>query len=73
MMIASDNFVSPWQVIIKDSCTTGQPSIQVSNARWELYGLEHGIQPDGNMPYDTTDGVEATIFIEMCTGSGWKW
>jgi hypothetical protein len=28
----------------------GQAGIQVGNACWELYCLEHGILPDGNMP-----------------------
>jgi tubulin alpha len=28
----------------------GQAGIQVGNACWELYCLEHGIQPDGVMP-----------------------
>ena len=28
----------------------GQAGIQVGNACWELYCLEHGIHPDGLMP-----------------------
>jgi tubulin alpha len=28
----------------------GQAGIQVGNACWELYCLEHGIQQDGTMP-----------------------
>ena len=34
----------------------GQGGIQVGNACWELYCLEHGIQPDGQMPSDKTIG-----------------
>merc|ERR1740138_1182839 len=34
----------------------GQGGIQTSNACWELYCLEHGIQPDGQMPSDKTIG-----------------
>ncbi|KAF2293608.1 hypothetical protein GH714_003285 [Hevea brasiliensis] len=34
----------------------GQAGIQVGNACWELYCLEHGIQPDGQMPSDKTVG-----------------
>ncbi|KAJ6709651.1 TUBULIN ALPHA CHAIN [Salix koriyanagi] len=34
----------------------GQAGIQVGNACWELYCLEHGIQPDGQMPGDKTVG-----------------
>ena len=44
----------------------------MGNACWELYCLEHGIQPDGMMPGDTTPGkcVDSfnTFFSE--TGSG---
>ena len=34
----------------------GQGGIQAGNACWELYCLEHGIQPDGQMPSDKTIG-----------------
>ncbi|KAE9445006.1 hypothetical protein C3L33_23096, partial [Rhododendron williamsianum] len=34
----------------------GQAGIQIGNACWELYCLEHGIQPDGQMPSDKTVG-----------------
>ena len=57
----------------------GQGGIQTGNACWELcYCLEHGtrhpawIQPDGQMPSDTTigggDGAFSTFFSE--TGAG---
>ncbi|CAN6479789.1 unnamed protein product [Victoria cruziana] len=50
----------------------GQAGIQVGNACWELYCLEHGIQPDGHMPSDTTvgggDDAFNTFFSE--TGAG---
>jgi tubulin alpha len=29
----------------------GQAGIQVGNACWELYCLEHGIQPDGQVSF----------------------
>jgi tubulin alpha len=50
----------------------GQAGIQTGNACWELYCLEHGIQPDGQMPRDfsvdrETDGLN-TFFSE--TGAG---
>ena len=38
----------------------GQAGIQVGNACWELFCLEHGIQPDGQMPSDKTIGGETT-------------
>ena len=44
----------------------------MGNACWELYCLEHGLQPDGCMPADTasghTDDSFSTFFSE--TGSG---
>ena len=44
----------------------------MGNSCWELYCLEHGIQPDGQMPSDKTVGVANdsfnTFFSE--TGSG---
>jgi hypothetical protein len=46
--------------------------VQVGNACWELYCLEHGIQPDGQMPSDKTigggDDAFNTFFSE--TGAG---
>ncbi|KAA0145934.1 hypothetical protein FNF31_07909 [Cafeteria roenbergensis] len=50
----------------------GQAGVQVANACWELFCLEHGIQPDGQMPSDTTfgggDDAFNTFFSE--TGAG---
>ncbi len=66
---------------LADNCTTmrevisihiGQCGVQTGNACWELFCLEHGIQPDGAMPSDKTIGVEDdasnTSFSE--TGAG---
>ncbi|KTG47736.1 hypothetical protein cypCar_00027831 [Cyprinus carpio] len=54
------------------SIHVGQAGVQIGNACWELYCLEHGIQPDGNMPSDKTigggDDSFNTFFSE--TGSG---
>ncbi|KAJ6692356.1 TUBULIN ALPHA CHAIN [Salix purpurea] len=61
----------------------GQAGIQVGNACWELYCLEHGIQPDGQMPSDKTVGggddafntffsetdLEPTVIDEVRTGT----
>lgn len=33
----------------------GQAGLQVGNACWELFCLEHGIQPDGQMPSAETE------------------
>ena len=38
------------------SIHVGQAGIQVGNACWELFCLEHGIQPDGQMPSDKSIG-----------------
>merc|ERR1712028_220104 len=50
----------------------GQGGCQTGNACWELYCLEHGIQPDGQMPSDKTigggDDSFNTFFSE--TGAG---
>ena len=54
------------------SINIGQAGIQSGNACWELYCLEHGIQPDGQMPSDKTigggDDAFNTFFSE--TGAG---
>uniref|UniRef100_A0A452QEE9 Tubulin/FtsZ GTPase domain-containing protein n=1 Tax=Ursus americanus TaxID=9643 RepID=A0A452QEE9_URSAM len=54
------------------SIHVGQAGVQIGNACWELCCLEHGIQPDGQMPSDKTirGGVDSfnTFFSE--TGAG---
>nr|QSX72289.1 tubulin alpha 6 [Halisarca dujardinii] len=54
------------------SIHVGQAGCQIGNACWELYCLEHGITPDGQMPSDTTLGGGndsfSTFFSE--TGAG---
>lgn len=54
------------------SLHVGQAGVQMGNACWELYCLEHGIQPDGMMPNDDSigqmDDSYNTFFSE--TGSG---
>merc|ERR1712160_62069 len=54
------------------SIHVGQAGCQVGNACWELFCLEHGIQPDGQMPSDKTigggDDAFNTFFSE--TGAG---
>ncbi|KAJ7556994.1 hypothetical protein O6H91_05G107600 [Diphasiastrum complanatum] len=48
----------------------GQAGIQVGNACWELYCLEHGIQPDGRMPSDTTVGYAGDAFNTFFSETG---
>ena len=54
------------------SIHVGQAGVQIGNGCWELYCLEHGIQPDGQMPSDKTigggDDSFNTFFSE--TGAG---
>ena len=54
------------------SIHVGQAGCQMGNACWELYCLEHGIQPDGQMPSDKSlgggDDSFNTFFSE--TGAG---
>ncbi|KAK9079191.1 hypothetical protein SSX86_000861 [Deinandra increscens subsp. villosa] len=46
----------------------GQAGIQVGNSCWELYCLEHDIQPDGLMPNNTSNNSFGTFFSEGVTG-----
>jgi tubulin alpha len=50
----------------------GQAGVQIGNSCWELYCLEHGIQPDGKMASDRTPGREDdsynTFFSETDAG-----
>lgn len=54
------------------SIHVGQAGVQIGNACWELYCLEHGIQPDGTLPSDkaigTGDDSFTTFFSETGTG-----
>lgn len=50
----------------------GQAGVQIGNACWELYCLEHGIQPDGQMssekPIGVLDQSLDTFFSDTGTG-----
>ena len=50
----------------------GQAGCQSGNSCWELYCNEHGINPDGSMPTDTSVGTECdsfnTFFSETASG-----
>ncbi|KAK5909341.1 hypothetical protein CesoFtcFv8_003281 [Champsocephalus esox] len=56
------------------SIHVGQAGVQIGNSCWELYCLEHGIQPDGRKPGDQNisggggDDSFNTFFME--TGAG---
>ncbi|KRX95528.1 Tubulin alpha-3 chain, partial [Trichinella pseudospiralis] len=50
----------------------GQAGVQIGNSCWELYCLEHGIQPDGTFPLDKAanlaDDSFTTFFSEAGSG-----
>ncbi|CAM66427.1 alpha tubulin [Leishmania infantum JPCM5] len=48
----------------------GQAGCQVGNTCWELFCLEHGIQPDGSMPSDKCIGVEDDAFNTFFSETG---
>ncbi|VDN40228.1 unnamed protein product [Gongylonema pulchrum] len=54
------------------SVHVGQAGVQIGNACWELYCLEHGIQPDGMMrdeqKVDSEDDSYSTFFAETQRG-----
>jgi len=52
------------------SIHVGQAGVQMGNACWELYCLEHGIQPDGQMPSDKTIGGGDDSFNTFFTETG---
>jgi hypothetical protein len=67
---SNQNFVKMRECL---SIHVGQAGVQIGNACWELYCLEHGIQPDGQMPSDKVAGTGgddsfSTFFSE--TGAG---
>ena len=45
----------------------GQAGVQIGNASWELYCLEHGIEADGKMK-NSTDNTYNTFFAEVENG-----
>lgn len=50
------------------SVHVGQAGIQIGNATWELYCLEHGIQPDGNLAPRKAAGDCANANVEEDNG-----
>ncbi|XP_060801573.1 tubulin alpha chain [Amyelois transitella] len=46
----------------------GQAGVQVANACWELYCLEHGVRPDGILAFGDDDNSSGTFFSG--TGAG---
>ena len=46
----------------------GQAGCQIGNGCWELFCLEHGIQPDGQMPSDKTvsHSFSVSVSVSVC-------
>ncbi|XP_043191741.1 tubulin alpha-1C chain-like [Amphibalanus amphitrite] len=60
--------VTPNREVI--SIHIGQAGVQMGNACWELYCLEHGIQPDGQMPSDASIGIADDSFNTFFSETG---
>ena len=43
----------------------GQAGCQIGNGCWELFCLEHGIQPDGQMPSDKVRAPNKALFTRI--------
>ena len=52
------------------SIHVGQAGVQIGNACWELYCLEHGIGPDGVMPLEKAVGDDSFSTFFQETGAG---
>ncbi|KAM4748921.1 tubulin alpha-1C chain-like [Rhinophrynus dorsalis] len=46
----------------------GQAGVQIGGSCWELYCLEHGIQPDGTIVTDSANTAEETFFSASDSG-----
>ena len=46
----------------------GQAGCQMGTACWELYGLEHGINPDGSLGNPDSDADYTAFYQETRTG-----
>ncbi|KAF8127962.1 Tubulin/FtsZ, GTPase domain-containing protein, partial [Boletus edulis] len=58
------------------SVHVGQAGVQIGNACWELYTIEHGLSPDGRLvegfPSSNDDGF-STFFSETSSGKHVPW
>ncbi|XP_029559588.1 tubulin alpha-4A chain-like [Salmo trutta] len=52
------------------SVHVGQAGVQMGNTCWELYCLEHVIQPDGQMPSDKPTGNLDDSFTTFFSATG---
>ena len=52
------------------SIHVGQAGVQIGNSCWELYCLEHGIQPDGMLPEDAQSSSRNEPFSTFFSSTG---
>ena len=67
------NEIHVWFLLKQRECISihiGQAGCQIGNACWELYCLEHGIQPDGQMPSDKAIGAGDDSFNTFFSETG---
>ena len=67
------NEIHVWFLLQQRECISihiGQAGCQIGNACWELYCLEHGIQPDGQMPSDKAIGAGDDSFNTFFSETG---
>ena len=63
---------SSFVIFLQRECISihiGQAGVQVGNSCWELYCLEHGIQPDGHIADDSGNDISFNAFFRE-TGRG---
>ena len=69
----SNTEIHVWFLLKQRECISihiGQAGCQIGNACWELYCLEHGIQPDGQMPSDKAIGAGDDSFNTFFSETG---
>ena len=44
----------------------GQAGVQIGNAVWELFCMEHGIHPDGRLSVPSEEGHEILFYETEC-------
>lgn len=66
-------FFQPVLFLLQRECISvhvGQAGVQMGNTCWELYCLEHGIQPDGQMPTNKPVGGHDDSFTTFFSETG---
>jgi len=77
-IVANPRLIIHFQVYTQRECISihvGQAGVQIGNACWELYCLEHGISSDGLLPsaLEENDQRFNTFFMEVGSGQSGKY